>query len=362
LVPEGLYVNEAVVVLTLFKKIMFSMKKKLLYFITLFCISIACAAIQDPDSLNERDGMMMFADTISAGKAFAKDPYVISFKEGYLMYYTVPTFSKAKGKLIGGIGIAKSTDLIHWERIGNLAPEPDAQYESNGYCAPCALVIDGKVHLFYQSCGNREKDAICHAWSSDGITFTRDSSNPVFHPEGAWNCGRAIDAEVVKFKGKYYMYFATRDPNFEIQMLGVAVAPGNTNFSRNDWTHLSNEGPILKPELPWETKCIEAPSVIVRGDILYLFYGGGYNNDPQQIGIAKSTDGVHWERTSNTPFLANGKPGSWNSSESGHPNIFTDVTGETVLFYQGNNNHGKTWYLSNINVFWNNNLPYLKNK
>ncbi|MFV0378508.1 MAG: family 43 glycosylhydrolase [Mangrovibacterium sp.] len=336
------------------------MNNVLLYFIGLFCISFASATAQDSVRFNEANGMMMFADTINAGRPFAKDPYVISFKDGYLMYYTVPTFSEAKSKLIGGIGIAKSTDLIHWERIGSLAPECDAAYEANGYCAASALVIENVVHLFYQTYGNREKDAICHAWSTDGIKFTRDPSNPVFHPDGDWNCGRAIDAEVIKFKGKYYLYFATRDPDFKTQMLGVAVAPGNTDFRRSDWEHMSTSGPILKPELDWETNCIEAPSVIVRGDSLFMFYAGGYNNDPQQIGVAKSTDGLYWERTSDTPFLANGIPGSWNSSESGHPDIFTDVSGKTILFYQGNNNHGQTWHISNIEVFWDNRFPDLK--
>ena len=41
-----------------------------------------------------------------------------------------------------------------------------------------------------------------------------------------------------------------------------------------------------------------------------------YNNDPQQIGVA--------------------------SSESGHPGVFVDADGTPHLFYQGNNDGGKT--------------------
>ena len=108
----------------------------------------------------------------------------------------------------------------------------------------------------------------------------------------------------------------------------------------------------MKPELPWEGECIEAASIIKRNGKLYMFYAGGYNNWPQQIGVAESKDGICWDRLSDQPFLANGKPGEWNSSESGHPHIFDDGK-RTFLFFQGNDDNGKTWWISNVEVFWN---------
>jgi hypothetical protein len=90
-----------------------------------------------------------------------------------------------------------------------------------------------------------------------------------------------------------------------------------------------------------------------------MFYAGAYNNQPQQIGCAVSKDGISWKRLSDTPLLANGKPGQWNSSESGHPGIFVDNDGQTYLFFQGNNNRGKTWYISKMKVGWKNNRPFL---
>lgn len=300
-----------------------------------------------------QNSRMMFGDTTRLGKPFAKDPHVIRFNGRYLMYYSVPPFRDKAGISYGwGIGIAESTDLNNWKVLGEVNHDPAAAYESKGLCAPCARVIDGKVHLFYQTYGNGQKDAICHAWSSDGVHFTRNATNPVFHPEGSWTCGRAIDAEVIFFNGKYYLYYATRDPDYKIQMLGVAVAPGNTNFNREDWQNLSTEAPILKPELPWEKDCIEGASVINIKGQLYMFYAGAYNNAPQQIGVAKSSDGITWKRISDQPFLANGKPGEWNSSESGHPHIFDNPNGQDYLFFQGNNDKGKTWYISNIPVEW----------
>ncbi|MCC5928669.1 MAG: family 43 glycosylhydrolase [Cyclobacteriaceae bacterium] len=301
---------------------------------------------------------MMFGDTSRKGAPFSKDPHVISFENRYLMYFSIPPFADESNPIKGwNIGIAESFDLVKWEKIGEINPEGD--YEKKGLCAPAALVIEGKVHLFYQTYGNGRNDAICHAVSLDGISFKRNETNPIFKPTGDWNCGRAIDAEVVRFKDKYLLYFATRDPDYVIQMQGVAAAPLNTSFNREDWKQVVDY-PIMIPEFDWEKKCVEGASVIQRGDELFMFYAGAYNNEPQQVGVAKSMDGILWEKLSEKPFLSNGKPGDWNTSESGHPHIFKDSDGKTYLFFQGNNDNGKTWFLSNVEVFWDENGPYLK--
>lgn len=321
------------------------------YFLLLVCLSLTiCGFAQQP--------RMMYSDTSRLGVPFSKDPHVINFQGRYLMYYTLPPRKNVPGSGTN-IGIASSKDLVNWTKVGEITPSPSADYEKNGLCAPGALVRDGKVHLFYQTYGNGPKDAICHAVSTDGIHFDRNPTNPIFRPTGEWNCGRAIDAEVCEFKGQYFLYFATRDKDFRIQMQGVAIAPLSTNFNKADWEQACDRS-ILYPEYSWEGECIEGASIAKKGDKLYMFYAGAYNNAPQQIGVAVSEDGIHWKRLSEEPFLRNGKPGEWNSSESGHPHIFTDIDGRTYLFYQGNNDHGKTWYISQVEVFWKDEKPYLK--
>ena len=306
----------------------------------------------------EPEPAMKWADETRVGKPFSKDPSVIRFKDRYLMYFSLPPFDAKLAPTNApkgwSIGIAESQDLISWKKIGQLGPEQAC--DKNGLCAPGAVVLEGRVHLFYQTYGNGPKDAICHAVSDDGLRFTREPQNPVFRPHGAWTSGRAIDAEAFPFNGKLLLYFATRDPNMVTQMVGVASADLTSDFGPAAWTQLQ-DGPVLKPELPWERKCIEAPSLLRHGDRLYMFYAGGYNNEPQQVGVASSADGVTWTRVSQEPLLPNGKPGAWNASESGHPGIFGDADGKTWLFFQGNNDKGKTWFLSNVKVGWKDGLP-----
>ena len=300
---------------------------------------------------------MMFADISRKGRPFAKDPAVVRFAGGYWMYYTLPSFGDGRDDDGWAIGIARSDDLETWCKVGEIPPQ--ASYERNGICAPGAIVLGDRVHLFYQTYGNGPKDAICHAVSDDGMHFVRNATNPIFAPAGDWTVGRAIDADVIVHDDRLFLYFATRDPAMRIQMLGVAAAPLDSGFGRTAWTQLC-DAPILKPELPWEQECIEAPALCQHGGRFFMFYGGAYNNKPQQIGCATSEDGVHWRRLSDQPFLPNGEPGTWNSSESGHPFVFEDEDGRTFLFFQGNNDMGQTWYLSCREIIWQAGLPVLK--
>ncbi len=322
-----------------------------------FCIAALFLALPATVAASEEPELprMYFADTVS-GQPFAKDPTVVRFQDRYWLYYSLRSYP---GKPTRGwnIGIATSDNLVDWEKVGELTNTGEA--ERNGFAAPNAIVLDGKIHLFYQSYGNGPRDAICHAWSEDGVNFTRNPTNPIFRPTGDWNNGRAIDASVIEHEGRLLLYWATRDPGHKIQMQGVSAAPIDSDFTREQWTQLNPDGPILKPELPWETRCIEAAAPVRQDGRLYMFYGGGYNNDPQQVGVAVSDDGIEFTRLFDEPLLPNGPPGSWNSSESGHPFLFRDEDGQDYLFYQGNNDGGRTWYLSVVPIDWEDGLPVL---
>ena len=297
--------------------------------------------------------MMKFADT-SRGHPFAKDPAVVRHKNRYLMYYSQCPFGDGRENDGYGISVAESTDLDNWQKINEVHPVQEC--EQNGICAPGAIVLDDRIHLFYQTYGNRENDAICHATSADGINFDRDPTNPIVKPTGDWNCGRAIDADVIDWGGELLLYWATRNPSYRLQLIGVSSSPLGSDFSRDTWTQRCG-APILSPELDWEQECIEASAVCKHDGRLWQVYAGAYNNCPQQIGCAVSDDGIRWTRTSDEPLLPSGPQGSWNSSESGHPYVFVDNDGSMHLFYQGNNNNGQSWYLSRANVDWGSGTP-----
>lgn len=284
---------------------------------------------------------MKFSSLRYSRNGFAKDPIVVRLGAHYWLYYS--EFDAEKRLRVA---IARSHNLDDWEFVG-LMPLV-GEVEAQGIGAPGAIVLDGVVHLFYQTYGNGARDAICHAVSRDGLNFERNASNPIFRPAGEWTCGRAIDADVLAHKDTLFLCCATRDPSFKIQKLVVATAPLNSDFGPQSWTQ-RGEGSILQPELPWEGECIEAPALLLHGGRSWMFYAGAYNASPQQIGLAVSDDGIHWRRTSNKPFLANGAPGSWNADESGHPGVLVDE-GRVHLFFQGTSDKGQTWAISRVEI------------
>ncbi len=171
--------------------------------------------------LSRAHPVMHWADD-SRGAPYAKDPSVVFFGGRYLMYFSVPP---RPGETRWGQAVAASVDLLDWQLIGEIDPQGEA--EATGICAGGAIVLGDRVHLFYQTYGRGRADAICHASSTDGLTFERSPDNPVIRPAGDWTCGRAIDAEAYVVGDELFCYWATRDQPYRYQKLGRAQRPAD---------------------------------------------------------------------------------------------------------------------------------------
>ena len=145
---------------------------RIVFFFVLASAAPAGFAADPPDSTDSLP-RMHWADTVS-GAPLSKDPAVARFGDAYWLYYSIPPY-KDKPNKGWTIGVAKSDNLVDWKKAGELDNAGAA--EENGFTAPGAIVLGGKIHLFYQTYGNKSKDAICHAWSEDGLHFRRDPTN-----------------------------------------------------------------------------------------------------------------------------------------------------------------------------------------
>jgi len=343
------------------------MKKTGAVLLTLACAALAAGGTERPAALAKAVTFkplpqpMIYGDPVRTheGHPFAKDPTVIRHGDRYLMYYSVQGYEKSncpKGERIGQwtSAVAESRDLTHWTRLGDVTFASGKGPRS--VVAPCVKKFDGRIHLFGQGQPpvdpkKPRRDVIWHGTSEDGLHFTCPEGQPMFVPNNSWSIPRAIDAEVYRVKDKMILLFATREnPTEKVQQMGLAVAPYGGSYAAAEWTELTKDGPLLKPELPWEMNCLEAATVIQRKGIYYLFYAGAYNHERQQIGLAYSTDGYKYVRFSDKPVLPHGEPGSWNAWESGHPGVFQDDDGRVYLFYQGKSTLTGDYALSCLEV------------
>jgi hypothetical protein len=294
---------------------------------------------------------MYYTDT-SHGRSLAKDPDVEWFGGRYLMYYSVN-----RGQDGWAVGIAQSQDLTHWTKAGEVLPAAD--YESKGLAAPAAIVRDGKLTTSSirpterpqrrdLSRGVRGRHPL-HARRDEPGSFGRRATG--LRPGHRRRRDRA--------RGQAAAVLRHADPDMKIQKLVVASAPADSDSGGTSGPSCATSRSSSR-NCPGETRCIEAPSVCEHGGRLFLFYAGGYNNEPQQIGCAVSDDGIAWTRLSQRPLLPNGEQGEWNASESGHPGVFADRDGRTYLFFQGNDDKGASWHLSMMEIAWDQTSnPYL---
>ncbi len=198
--------------------------------------------------------LMLYGDTTRLGpdRPFAKDPTVIRHNGKYFMYYSECSYAKdrvpknvPKFRTWWWGGIATSTNLVDWTRVGNIAVE--GAPETVGWVAPCVKKFDGKIHIFAQGHDAKGIDApkanspkslnvLWHATSDDGIHFKSDTDKPAFIARNEWSLNRAIDAEVYRVGDRMMLMYATREhPTGKIQQLGMAWAKYGSAYGIADW-------------------------------------------------------------------------------------------------------------------------------
>ena len=78
------------------------------------------------------------------------------------------------------------------------------------------------------------------------------------------------------------------------------------------------------PYMSWDERAVADPYVIRLGPYFYMYYLGQDRADPprQRIGVARSADGAHWEKLRANPVLESGGPGSFDERGLGEPAVW----------------------------------------
>ncbi len=172
----------------------------------------------------------VFVPQIASTSAWDKNSSTFAhvLKDGdnsYKMYYW-----GENGSNRGLIGLATSTDGISWTRYSNnpvIGTTTIMGVNEYALRPPIAWKEGSVYHMMFGVGTSSIYRAISHATSSDGYTWTRDSANPVFYDsQGSVRNFEACDS-VIKDRGIYYMYYSGWD-NREI---GVATSTDLVNWN-----------------------------------------------------------------------------------------------------------------------------------
>ncbi len=152
-------------------------------------------------------------------------------------------------------------------------------------------------------------------------TVTKYSSNPVLSPGANGTWDDTkVLSPVVLNDGSSLKMWYRGDDDTNPDQIGLATSTDGLVWTKNP------ANPVISPVEAWEINRIE-PGAVISDTGIYKMWYTGYDSDwIGRIGYATSPDGVTWTKFGGNPVLDVGSAGSWDSE---------DVTGPAVIYDAG---------------------------
>ncbi len=228
------------------------------------------------------------------------------------------------------IALTESTDGIHWSEPIVVLAPNPATGWENRINRPTVLKRDGVYHLWYTG-QTDDRSWIGYATSADGRCWKRMSLKPVLSPEQPWE-KKVLMCPHVLWDGQQgeFRMWYSGGGQYEPDEIGYATSRDGLSWVR----HAQN--PIFKPDpaIDWEKDRVTACQVVRHGDWHIMFYIGFRDIEHAQIVIARSRDGIsNWQRLPENPIL---RPGhnQWDADACYKPYAILDG-GRWMLWYNG---------------------------
>jgi beta-1,2-mannosidase len=225
--------------------------------------------------------------------------------------------------LVSGLLFSSTSHWTHapWTR---LSPDPIISPQGHGWEAagtfnPAVILHRGKFVMLYRAQDNNGTSRLGYAESSDGIHFTR-RLQPVLSPEAAYEKdGGVEDPRLVKFGNTYYLTYTGY--NKKDAQLCLATS--------KDLLHWQRQGVILPAyKGHWNVGWTKSGAIIpekINGRY-WMYFLGTSADKTDQMGLASSTDLIHWTEAADLPVLPR-RPGQFDSRvvEPGPSPILTNA-------------------------------------
>jgi predicted GH43/DUF377 family glycosyl hydrolase len=231
---------------------------------------------------NERRGIILSPDPKTwEGSYIAANGSALFVQNGLLIWYWYVAGPRERPR----IGLAKQTDEKTWskEPLPVLETGPVGSWDERAVADPYVIRIEPYFYMYYLGQDRAVRQRIGVARSRDGIEWEKLRSNPVVEMD---EDERGIGEPAVwQSHGFYWMLYTVRDFE-ENRYLRLARSTDGVH-----WTKLPTR---YRGEQPWNSKVICDPTVVVDGEHIQVWFGGGDVASPDenlhgQIGFATLT-------------------------------------------------------------------------
>jgi predicted GH43/DUF377 family glycosyl hydrolase len=224
-------------------------------------------------------------------------------------------------------GLASSDDGTHWQKQGVIL-SPDPQTWEGSYIAAngSALFYEDQFWYWYQA-GPREKPRIGLARAVDtNRRHWRKEPKPVVEPGPYGSWDEyGVADPYVVHIEPYFYLFYLGQDRARRQRLGVARSNDGVR-----WEKL-RANPVLEPgdAGAFDENGLGEPAVWNSHGFYWMLYTGRDTSENRRLGLARSIDGVHWRKL--PVVLGGGQP--WNSKVVCDPTV--EVAGGIIRVWFG---------------------------
>jgi predicted GH43/DUF377 family glycosyl hydrolase len=199
-------------------------------------------------------------------------------------------------------------------------------FDSHDALNPAVVSRDSMLYNFYSGFdGSTWRTGL--ATSPDGIAWQKQGV--VLAPDRAtWEASYiAANGSALLVDGQFW-YWYVGGPK-DLPRLGLARSADGRRFAKES-------KPVLEPgpRGSWDERGVADPYVIRSGTYFYLFYLGQDRARRQRLGVARSTDGVHFDKLRTNPVLELGQDGSFDEQGLGEPAVWQSQ-GSYWMLYTG---------------------------
>ena len=152
----------------------------------------------------------------------------------------------------------------------------------------------------------RDRQGLAACESPDGVSWSAPAL--VFAPEPThpWEAHEVNRPSVVQTASGWWLWYTGQNRDLQTSALGLARSEDGLHWER------ASTSPVLEAVGGWEKQSLMCPHVIWEGDRFRMWYSGGDQFEPDAIGYAESADGVHWRRAPENPVLI--PAGGWEAA------------------------------------------------